>query len=144
MSDAESPQELLYQMAQQISQINHLETLEIFQEDEDENIHFAEGTEKSKNIQDFKKYLNYKDNQSIDTKDLSCEYQGIKYNFIRATPLDDDNFSFFLISKDQSENAQKKGLIVVADASEVIVIVTCKLEVVQNINLNLISILYPN
>lgn len=144
MSDVEITQDFLSELSSSISQLKHLQSLEIFF-NQSKDCHIAFQTERSANIQDFEKFLNYKNSKSMEAKDLNCDYHGVKYTFNRATPLDDDEkcYSFILISSNDSSQP-KKGMIVIADGSGIIVVSTCILDNLRQFNLDVIQALYPN
>lgn len=126
-----------------VESIRELESLEIYKEQES-TIHACYKTDRSSNIQDFQKFLDYQEGDELrDTKCLSCHYKGTKYSFNRIAASTEDYVSFIFISNEPVGDS-KNGMIVIVDASGVIFIATCKLDALRKFNLDIMSILYPD
>lgn len=126
-----------------VENVRDLESLEIYKEQENA-VHVSYKTDKSSNIRDFLKFLDYSDgDERRDPTYLSCHYKGVRYCFNRAIASTDDYVSLMFISSDPVGDS-KRGMIILVDASGVIFIATCRSDTLRKFNLDLMSILYPD
>lgn len=123
--------------------IQELDTLEIYAANCGGPLHLAFKTEKSGDIQSLMKYCNYKENDEYqDVYKLNATYKGNNFSFNRVINNTDYN-SFILISK-ESIQGEKKGMIVIADPSNVIFVATGKVGILGKLNLDLVACIYPD
>lgn len=148
--EEEIPLEQIEEVSKAIVEtVSGLETLEIFRE-QSNRIHLAFNTEKSDNIPFLVKFLE-NINQEEDLEEgirksvtsYDFIYKNMKYTFNRVSAVTEDYVALILISRDPV-NDGKLGLILVVDASGVIFIATCKVDILRKFNLDLMSILYPD
>ncbi|ELA41475.1 uncharacterized protein VICG_01459 [Vittaforma corneae ATCC 50505] len=146
----EDIQEQIQEIANRIlKSVKDLETLEIYAE-QPSKVHLAFKTDKSDNIPSLVGFLDDIDQEMDPEEGLKrslCEsefiYKNEKYTFNRITSITEDFISVILISRDPI-NGYKRGLILFVDASGVVVIATCKSDVLRQFNLDLTSILDPS
>lgn len=128
--------------------VENLETLEIFGDDP-VNIHLAHNTEKSDNIPELVSFLG-SINPDLEpeegVRESLCKSEFIyghqKYTFNRVTAIMEDYISVIMISRDPINN-HKRGLVLIVDASGIIIIATCNAEALRKFNLDLMSTVYP-
>lgn len=135
--------EEIEQVAQEIiDNTKELKSLEIFlRQPGADDIHVVNKTEKAENIDEFLKYITFRDNEP-ERSCYSIEYQNIKFILNQATPVDEGTgaISYLLMSSDKNNRI---GMVIVVDPSNAIFIATCELDELRNLNYNLYKALYP-
>jgi hypothetical protein len=123
--------------------IETIKSFEVYKHDDAEPIHLSFGDYKHPNEQDFLKYLQYnKGDELLDSQKLNITYMGIDYSFNRVVAETEDYTSFMLISKQPVDRDEKRGMLVVVDATGVVFLSTCKSNLFGQFNLDFISAVY--
>jgi len=107
-------------------------------------IHTAQKKPKSENLNIFKPFWEYQDNDEYkDVNKFSICYDSVGYTFTRVSINTRDYKTFILVSKEKIQGSNH-GMIIIRDTSGVMFVATCKEVYLRQMNLDLIAVIYDD
>lgn len=114
-----------------VGDIPEVETLEIIYE----SVQLTHSINKPADPTTFRKYVDYdQSDESLDVNKYAMNYLGMKWSFCRVYTGDNNNYRAFLMISKNELGGEMKGMIVVVDSSNMMVVATCKADALRNVN----------
>lgn len=149
MNCTDGPNEIIQGLGSSLQNIEGIHTLEVCLA-EDPSQSYVYNTEKSTNIADLINFMNNVDSEGNLEAELAQKisespfiYQGYKYAFNRIAEITEDFCAFMLISSEPIDG-MKRGLVLIIDATGVVIIATCGFDKLRKFYFDLSNILYPD